>query len=150
MSGHWKHIINCLITEPDRNSELLVSLYCVIRDYHDQQIDTICSEETLKDLQRAVCGVDEDWALETFHNCLRCLRCSKATIEEDWKWLRVKSSIGGGFVSEHYCEDCYDMVRGMVEEYHTDDCDSDSDPDEDADEKVEREVEWEAELSMGK
>ena len=150
MSGNWKPILRTLLDNPDKYEEIFVNIYCVITDYHYEKIDRICSDETLKHLERAICDIDPDWALETFHNCLRCLRCSKATIEEDWKWLRVKSDLGGGFVSEHYCEDCYDTVRGMVEEYHTDDCDSESESEEDAEEKVEREVEWAAELGMGK
>lgn len=150
MSAHWKGVLRCLIEDPHTYSDILVNLYCVITDYHEGGIDTVCSDATLKSLQRAICQEDPLWALDEIADTQRCVRCYEVCIDDDIRLVRLcKPSNRREYYTEHYCDPCYNRVQDMLQEYDSD-YESVEEEEENVDEKVEREAEWAAELGMGK
>lgn len=176
MSAHWKHILNCLISDPIKHDDLLISLYCVIQDYHEKGIDEICSPYQMKQLQRAVIQVDSFWALDEIPNIMRCDRCDLPFIEDDIRPFRHPTACGRLYQTNHYCEECHYMVGRMIQEFQTpEQSDTESDiveaahkageerfyqmaqsaadeaaSEEPLEDKLEREAEWAAEMEMGK
>jgi hypothetical protein len=144
MSAHWKFILNSILDDPEKYSEIVVSLYCLILDYHDQRIDTICDEYQMKQLQKAVIQVDAAWALDEIPGLICCERCEQPFLDEDVKPFRHS-----GHTTSYYCEDCHNMTGRMEQQYTTDD-ESDEESEEDVEDKLSREIEWKTEMDMGK
>lgn len=137
MSGHWKDVIKRLISDP--SNELLVNIYCIIKDYHEQKIDTICDDDALRELEKAICEEDPDWAEEEIPDVSRCDNCESVVVEEDLEEYILKENKE----RHNICEYCY-----IIHKQHYSKCDEVDD--EPIDDMIERHIEKEVDISMGK
>lgn len=143
MSAHWKFLLRCIRDDPDQYSEIIPTIYCIINDYHQQKIDTICDKLTLRQLEQIICDIDPEWAEQEIDDVDYCDNCNKLYLEEDLKKYRLNHDYLD--VIHDICSDCHINHKEHYSEY-----------DEEAEEEkafqalIERHIEKQAELEMGK
>ena len=142
MSAHWKFLLRCIRDDPTQYEEIIPTIYNIIRDYHEQKIDTICDSLQMRELEQIICDIDPEWAEQEIEDVDYCDHCNELYLCEDLsKWRLIHDRLD---VIHDLCSDC----RTNHKEYYTKyDEDADEEP---IDDLIERHIETQVEISMGK